>query len=228
MRFFVLNSGGADSTTALAMVIERFGHDAVETVSVYYGQKHRKELDCAQAIADYYDVPHSTIDLSEVYKNLKNPLTGDGDVPPEPYDAQTDGVHPVATYIPFRNGLFLSAVTAFALSRCEDNVIIVLGNHADDIAGYAYPDCGEDFVYAMTEAVMLGSGCRAKLWCPFTEYYKKDIIAEGLRLGVPYQLTWSCYNGGEKACGVCGTCRDRQKAFHANGAEDPLEYEVRL
>ena len=228
MRYFVLNSGGADSTTALALAIEKYGYDVVETVSVYYGQRHSKELDCAQAIADYYGVSHSTLDFSEVYKSLENPLTGKGTVPSESYDAQTDGVHPVVTYIPFRNGLFLSAITAFALSRCDDEVTVVLGNHSDDIAGCAYPDCGEDFIEAMSEAVFVGSGSRASLWCPFTAYYKKDIIAEGLRLGVPYQLTWSCYNGREKACGVCGTCRDRQKAFHANGVEDPIEYEVRL
>ena len=98
---------------------------------------------------------------------------------------------------------------------------IYYGAHHDDAAGNAYPDCSEEFVNAMNHSIVLGSGGDVRIEAPFVRWNKAQIVAEGLRLQVPYQLTWSCYEGGDKPCGKCGTCLDRIRAFEANGVTDP-------
>ena len=121
----------------------------------------------------------------------------------------------MSTYVPFRNGLFLSCAASVALSNgCEE---IYYGAHSDDAAGNAYPDCSAEFNESINRAVYLGSGNRLRVVAPFIDMNKAQVVARGLKLGVPYRLTWSCYEGGEKPCGVCGTCRDRAAAFAANG-----------
>ena len=95
------------------------------------------------------------------------------------------------------------------------------GAHSDDAAGNAYPDCSDAFNEAMNRAIYLGSGEQLRIEAPFVKWTKADVVKKGLELGVPYALTWSCYEGGEKPCGVCGTCRDRAAAFAANGVPDP-------
>ena len=86
----------------------------------------------------------------------------------------------------------------------------------------AHPDCSVDFVNAMNQAIYLGSGNQLTIEAPFVSLTKADVVKKGLELGVPYELTWSCYEGGEKPCGKCGTCIDRQRAFEKNGTIDPL------
>ena len=99
--------------------------------------------------------------------------------------------------------------------------MIYYGAHQDDAAGNAYPDCSEAFETAMNTAIYEGSGKQLRMEAPFIGCNKADIVKKGLEMGVPYELTWSCYEGGEKPCGKCGTCIDRQKAFAANGVQDP-------
>ena len=98
---------------------------------------------------------------------------------------------------------------------------VYYGAHRDDAAGAAYPDCSTDFFKSMDRAVYEGSGRALRIEAPFIDKNKAQVVAEGLRLGVPYELTWSCYQGGERPCGVCGTCIDRRRAFEANGVSDP-------
>ena len=119
--------------------------------------------------------------------------------------------------------MFISSAAAIAISKNCD--VIYYGAHSDDAAGNAYPDCSDEFNKAINDAVYIGSGKKLKVVAPFIGLTKKDVVATGLRLNAPYQLTWSCYEGGEKQCGRCGTCIDRKKAFEANGAVDPVEYE---
>ena len=99
--------------------------------------------------------------------------------------------------------------------------MIYYGAHADDSAGFAYPDCSLVFNQAMNEAIWEGSGHQLKTEAPFVNVSKAEVVRIGLELGVPYELTWSCYEGGEKPCGKCGTCIDRAAAFQANHVEDP-------
>ena len=126
---------------------------------------------------------------------------------------------PVSTYVPFRNGLFLSCAASIALSKNCD--VIYYGAHSDDSAGNAYPDCSDAFQNAMNQAIYEGSGHQLKIEAPFVNLTKADVVRTGLDLHVPYELTWSCYEGKEKPCGHCGTCIDRQKAFEQNGVTDP-------
>ena len=121
--------------------------------------------------------------------------------------------------MPFRNGLFLASAASIALSNgCTE---IYYGAHSDDAAGNAYPDCSSDFNDAINRAIYLGSGSELSVIAPFIGMNKAQVVAEGLKLNVPYELTWSCYEGGDRPCGVCGTCRDRAAAFKANGMDDP-------
>ena len=125
----------------------------------------------------------------------------------------------MSTYVPFRNGLFLSSAASIALSRgCGE---IWYGAHADDAAGAAYPDCSPVFNKAMGDAIWEGSGHQLRICAPFVEVNKAEVVRIGLSIGVPYELTWSCYEGGDVPCGKCGTCIDRAAAFAANGVKDP-------
>ncbi|NLL93807.1 MAG: 7-cyano-7-deazaguanine synthase QueC [Clostridiales bacterium] len=223
MKALVLFSGGVDSTTCLGMAIEKYGKDNVVALSVSYGQKHQKEIKSSIRIAQYYGVEHIYLDLAKIFEYSDCSLLShsDTEIPHESYANQlekTDG-KPVSTYVPFRNGLFLSAAASIALSKeCS---VIYYGAHSDDTAGNAYPDCSDVFNEAINKAIYEGSGHMLSIEAPFVKWTKKDIIAEGIRLNVPYQYSWSCYEGHDKPCGVCGTCIDRAKAFEANGVKDP-------
>ena len=223
MKALVLFSGGVDSTTCLALAIEKHGADEVLALSVSYGQKHTKEIEAAQKLAAHYGVRLMTLDLKAIFADSNCSLLqgSTDDVPKESYaDQLRDGDgKPVTTYVPFRNGLFLSTAASIALSHgCEE---IYYGAHSDDAAGSAYPDCSAEFNESINRAIYLGSGRQLRVTAPFIGMNKAQVVAEGLRLGVPYELTWSCYEGGDKPCGECGTCRDRAAAFAANGVADP-------
>ena len=222
-KAMVLSSGGIDSSTCLGIAVDKYGADSVLSLSIFYGQKHKTELTASEAVALYYNVEHQYLNLSSIFAMSDCVLLegGSGEIPKESYAEQLAHTHgsPVATYVPFRNGLFLSAAASVALSRgCS---VIYYGAHADDAAGNAYPDCSQGFYNAMNEAVYLGSGNQLRLEAPFIGKTKAEVIAQGLSLSVPYELTYSCYEGGEEPCGVCGTCRDRAAAFAANGIKDP-------
>lgn len=229
-KALVLNSGGADSSTVVSMAVDDNTYDHVSTVSVYYGQKHSKELECAKKISDHYHLDHYELDLSSVLKYSNCSLLQDSseEIPNKSYAEQIkeNGEGKVTTYVPFRNGLLLSAVASLAQSIYpDDNVDIMIGAHADDAAGHAYADCSEEFTSAMNTAIIIGTYGKVRVVAPLVNMNKAEVIATGLKLGTPYNLTYSCYRGGEKACGKCGTCIDRLAAFHANGVEDPIEYE---
>ncbi|HAB93500.1 MAG TPA: 7-cyano-7-deazaguanine synthase QueC [Lachnospiraceae bacterium] len=224
MKALVLSSGGVDSTTALGMAVAKYGSSNVIALSVSYGQKHDKEVQAATAVAKHYGVEQLFLDLSKIFRYSNSSLLKQSteEIPEESYAEQmkeTGGEKPVSTYVPFRNGLFLSSAASIALSR--DCGVIYYGAHADDAAGCAYPDCSPVFNNAMNEAIYEGSGRQLRIEAPFVNMNKADVVKIGLELGVPYELTWSCYEGGEEPCGKCGTCIDRARAFAANGVADP-------
>lgn len=223
MKALVLFSGGVDSTTCLGLAVKKYGKENVVALSISYGQKHSKEIEAAKAVAEYYGIEKIDLDLSLIFQFsdcslLKN---SSEEIPHESYSEQlkkTDG-SPVSTYVPFRNGLFLSSAASIALSKnCE---VIYYGAHSDDAAGNAYPDCSAVFNDAMNTAIYEGSGRQIRIEAPFVGMTKAEVVKTGLELSVPYELTWSCYEGGDKPCGVCGTCIDRAKAFELNGVKDP-------
>ena len=225
MKAMVLASGGLDSTTALALAVDKHGKDNVIALTISYGQKHDKEIQSAIKVAEYYGVEHLFLDLTKIFQYSDCSLLKHSDeaIPEKSYAEQieeTKGDTPVSTYVPFRNGLFLSSAASIAISK-ECNVIYY-GAHSDDAAGFAYPDCSQDFVDYMNKAIYEGSGHQLKLEAPFATFTKKDIVRMGIELKVPYELTWSCYEGNDKPCGKCGTCIDRQAACEANGRTDPV------
>ena len=227
MKALVLVSGGLDSTTCLALAVKEYGHENVVGLSIFYGQRHDKEIKAADAVCEYYKVEHITLDLSTMFQFSDCSLLqhSDGEIPEESYDKQLEKTNgkPVSTYVPFRNGLFLSSAAAIALSKgCSK---IYYGAHADDAAGNAYPDCSSNFNNAMNTAIYEGSGKQLSIEAPFINKNKAGVVKIGMELGVPYELTWSCYEGHDKACGKCGTCIDRIAAFELNGIKDPIEYE---
>ena len=223
MKAMVLFSGGVDSTTCLGIAVDKYGAENVVALSIAYGQKHTKEIECSQKIAQHYGVEHLYLDLGKIFQSSNCSLLTHSDqkIPTEAYAKQiekTDGA-PVSTYVPFRNGLFLSSAASIALSKgCE---VIYYGAHSDDAAGNAYPDCSDAFNKAINEAIYIGSGNQLKVEAPFIGLTKAQVVKKGLELKVPYELTWSCYMGEDKPCGVCGTCLDRAKAFAENGVADP-------
>jgi 7-cyano-7-deazaguanine synthase len=222
----VLSSGGVDSTTCLSIAIDELGIENVSTVSVFYGQKHSKELECAKKIAEYYGVKHYELDLSAIFRYSNCSLLSQSteEIVHESYAEQIakDGEGMVRTYVPFRNGLMLSAVTSLAVSIYPDDMVdIYLGAHADDSAGRAYADCSEEFTNAIGQAINIGTYEKVNLRAPLVNLSKAEVVREGLELGTPYELTWSCYEGGETPCGTCGTCIDRAVAFKLNNISDP-------
>lgn len=228
-KAIVLNSGGVDSTTCVGIAIAKLGAENVSTVSIFYGQKHSKELECAKKIAAHYGVEHYELDLSTIMQYSNCPLLSRSteEIKHQSYADQIEenGEGMVSTYVPFRNGLMLSAVAALAMSIYpNDYVEIYLGAHADDAAGRAYADCSEEFTDAMNQAINIGTYEKVRLVAPLVNMNKAEVVKTGLGLHVPYALTWSCYEGGEVQCGTCGTCIDRRNAFAANNVDDPVPY----
>lgn len=223
MKAVVLFSGGLDSTTCLAMAVSEYGAENVIALSLRYGQKHSKEIACARELTRYYGVHHIEYDVAEIFRGSNCSLINEEQVIPHgTYAEQLKTADVVSTYVPFRNGLFISIAASIALvNNCE---AVYYGAHKDDAAGNAYPDCSEKFNAYMTLAIFEGTGGKVRLKAPFIKRTKSEIVAEGVKLKVPYELTWSCYEGGDIPCGKCGTCIDRIKAFKLNGLEDPLCY----
>ena len=232
MKALVLNSGGLDSTVCTGIAVKEYGAENVITASLFYGQKHKKELECAKKVAEYYGVKHIEDDISAVMKyagEVCSLLEGSkDDIIDKSYADQIaeNGEGRVGTYVPFRNGLFLSIAAAYADSLFPgEDVKVFYGAHADDAAGQAYADCSPEFADAMDSAISIGTYGKIHVERPLISMTKADVVKKGIELDVPFQLTWSCYHGHEKACGKCGTCLDRLAAFESNGIADPIEYE---
>lgn len=226
MKAVVLLSGGIDSTTCLAMAVAQYGAEEVTALTMFYGQKHSRELLSATDVALHYGVNHIVKDLAQVFEFSNSPLLSKSteEVPHGSYAESVtrdeDGMS--KTYVPYRNGLFLSYAAAIAYSIGAS--ILYYGAHADDAAGNAYPDCSEDFYEAQNRAIYLGTGKKVDMEAPLISLNKADVVSRGLSLDAPYHLTWSCYGGQEVPCGKCGTCVDRLAAFHNNGTLDPIPY----
>ncbi|MBQ7705931.1 MAG: 7-cyano-7-deazaguanine synthase QueC [Selenomonadaceae bacterium] len=224
MKAVVLSSGGLDSTTCLAVAVDKIGKENVSTVSIFYGQRHARELSCARMVAEYYGVNHYEFDAAEIMKNSNSALLNSSgkNLEHSSYGEQVKKNSRVATYVPFRNGLMLSMAASFADSLYNGaEVEIYIGVHQDDSAVNAYPDCSAEFIKAIGDAVEIGTYGKIKIVAPFLGKTKADVVRIGTSLAVPYEITWSCYERGDKPCGHCATCIDRAKAFAENGIVDP-------
>lgn len=225
MQKAVLLSGGLDSTTCLAKALEDTAPGDVLALNVFYGQRHARERRAARAVAAFYGVRLRELNLADIFALSDSSLLAHSgrDIAHASYAeelAAGGGKKPVATYVPFRNGLMLAAAASIADSVGATE--IWYGAHADDAAGAAYPDCSVAFVRAMDAAVCEGTGGRIRVVAPFVNDTKAQVLKAGLELAAPVHLTWSCYEGGEHPCGKCATCIDRRKAFEALGLQDPV------
>ena len=212
----VIYSGGMDSFTLLHRA--RAQGYQVHALSFNYGQRHVKELECAQQVCQALSIPHKVIDiraLSEVMAG--SALTSDVDVPEGHYEEESMK----ATVVPNRNMILLSLATGYAVTVKAEEVWY--GAHGGDHA--IYPDCRPEFVEKMDAVCQIANYESVSIKAPFMGADKADILAEGLKMGLDYGQSWTCYNGRELACGRCGSCVERLEAFAANGAQDPVAYE---
>jgi 7-cyano-7-deazaguanine synthase len=211
-------SGGLDSTTLAAWILEQHPGEPVKAFTFLYGQKHAVELEAARAVAAAFGMTHHTIELPPIEGSA---LT-DTDVPlPEGRNlAAATGVAP--SYVPARNLLFLAHMAS--LQDAFGPGVLWLGVHHDDYTGY--PDCRPQFIEAADQAVRLGTQYGLRVQAPFVHWSKAEIVRWGLDHKVPYELTHSCYQGERPACGVCDTCQSRLAAFAGAGGVDPIAYAV--
>ena len=216
----VLFSGGLDSTTALAWALDRY--DRVQALTFDYGQRHRVEVSLARRAARRLGVPHAVIKVD--LRQVGGSALTDAAIP-LPRSAKPAGrpAGPPATYVPFRNGVFIALAAAWAEAKGFRD--IVCGFHVADSPDY--PDTTPRFVRAMEKAVRAGTkaafgGPPPRIVAPLLGLDKADIIRKGLSLGAEYSYAISCYAGAERPCGTCSSCRFRARAWKDVGREDPL------
>ncbi len=214
MKAVLILSGGVDSTTLLY----KLQHDGfeVEALTFNYAQRHKKEIHCAAKIAARLGVPHRIVDLSGLAGLLgDSALLGGKEVPSCHYTEEAAK----QTVVPNRNMIMLSVAAGYAEAREIPEVYYAAHKNDSTI----YPDCRSEFIDALRPALRLATAWHpVELKAPFAFMSKADIVSLGLALGVPYELTWSCYRGGEKPCRSCPTCIEREEAFALNGRADPL------
>lgn len=211
----IVLSGGMDSVTLLHQEKERIAL----AVTFDYGSNHNaREIECARRQAARLGIEHIVIPLAFMGQYFKSSLlSGADDIPEGNYDDENMR----STVVPFRNGIMLSVACGLAESRGLRHVLIA--NHGGDHA--IYPDCRPGFVEAMGRAMEEGTYDGVSILAPFTDISKAEIARIGARLGVDYADTYSCYKGGERHCGRCGTCTERREAFRLAGIPDPTIYE---
>lgn len=214
-----LLSGGLDSATVLAVAL-RDGYQ-VEALTLQYGQLHKREIESAKKIAAHFKVRQTELKIDLPWGGSAL-LDSSIPIPKNRNEKELSQGIP-ATYVPARNTIFLSFAASFAESRNAQAIFI--GANAIDYSGY--PDCRESFFLAFERVIQEGTkagseGNRTKIMVPLLHLRKTEIIELGTSLYVPYELTWSCYEGGEKPCGECDSCLIRLKGFEALGVSDPL------
>ena len=222
----VLLSGGLDSSTVLAMAVG----DRYEVVALTfdYGQKHMRELNSARKIVKHFKVKEHIIIPLDLGRLLKSSLTNGSMAIPKGRCKDAIGKGVPSTYVPSRNIIFLSIASSIAESRGAEAVFIA----ANSVDFGGYPDCTPEFIAAFQKTLDVGTkagmeGRPIKVLAPILQMSKAEIVKEAVRRQVPLELTWSCYEGGVKACGRCDSCQLRLQGFADAGIEDPLEYEVR-
>ncbi len=231
-----LLSGGMDSATAFAKALKEFKPDKAVALSIVYGQSHKREVDAARKIAKHYGVEHIVVDLSDLFKHASASALLKGNIPNA--EELVAGLVP-RTYVPQRNLILISSAAAilerFMIEYNDLEGVISVGFHSTDYAPGepVYPDTRPEFVEALEKAInegssivfnakKLGKKASIKIYAPFIKLKKKDVVKEALKLGVPLELTWTCYRGGERPCGRCPACVTRLRAFMEAGVPDPL------
>ncbi len=217
MKVVVLVSGGMDSVTALHAASREY--EVVAGLSFDYGSKHNhRELPFAAWHCEALGVHHEIVRLDFIDRLFQSDLLkSGGEIPEGHYEAE----NMKQTVVPFRNGILLAIGAGYAESIGAEGLVIAA--HSGDHA--IYPDCRESFMEPMARAIREGTYAGIGILRPFIDLRKEGIAAAGAVLGVDFARTWSCYKGGERHCGKCGTCVERREAFALAGLDDPTEYE---
>lgn len=211
----IIVSGGMDSITLLYDKQEEIALG----ISFDYGSNHNaREIPFAQMHCQRLGIRHIIINLDFMHRYFKSSLLDGPDAIPE---GNYDEENMRSTVVPFRNGIMLSIAIGIAESNQLRKVFIA--NHGGDHT--IYPDCRPTFIQAIDQAAQAGTFVGVSVVAPYTDISKTDIARIGKRLGIDYSQTWSCYKGGQKHCGKCGTCTERKEALAAAGIEDHTEYE---
>ena len=212
----IIVSGGMDSITMLY----EFKYRIALGISFNYGSNHNaREIPFAELHCKRLGIPHITIDLGFMPQYFKSSLLEGAEAIPES-DYDEDNMK--STVVPFRNGIMLSI--AIGIAESHHLPYVMMANHSGDHT--IYPDCRPEFVNAMSKAAETGTFVGVKLLTPYTNISKADIARHGKKLGIDYSETWSCYKGGDKHCGKCGTCRERREALREAGIKDTTAYET--
>lgn len=213
MKLIMIVSGGLDSAVSLYQL--RQEHEVVEAVTFDYGQRHRREIKSAEKICAGLNLPHKIIDISKANEFFQGSSLTSSHID-TPHGEYTDE-NMKLTVVPNRNAIMINLAAAYAISK---NIFALgLGVHAGD--HYIYADCRPEFIRSQEQTLSLGNECDFHLLTPFLHDHKEAIVARGLALQVPFELTWTCYEGGETACRKCGACTEREGAFRKNGLKDP-------
>lgn len=214
-KALIILSGGMDSVTLLY----EYKENIAMAVTFDYGSNHnQREIPLAKLHCERLGIKHIVIPLDFMHQYFKSSLLQGADAIPEGHYADENMK---STVVPFRNGIMLAIACGIAESNGLTEVMIA--NHAGDHA--IYPDCRATFIESMSEAMAYGTYEHIKVVAPYTGITKGQIAEHGKELGLNYAETWSCYKGGEKHCGKCGTCVERKEALEYAGIEDPTEYE---
>ncbi|CDX53799.1 7-cyano-7-deazaguanine synthase [Mesorhizobium plurifarium] len=218
MKTLVVCSGGLDSVTLAHKVAAE--QELTGLVSFDYGQRHSKELVFAGLCAERLNVPHRIIDIREIGRGLSgSALTDNVEVPDGHYAEDTMKV----TVVPNRNAIMLAIAFGFA-AACKSEAVATAVHGGDH---FIYPDCRPDFIdaFQMMQDRALDGYANVRLYAPYVNLTKANIVEDGTRRGTPFAQTWSCYKGGNRHCGRCGTCVERREAFHLSGYPDPTDYD---
>lgn len=241
-KVFVLLSGGVDSSTTLAIAASEYPDSPIECVTVNYGQRHHREMECASRQAEIMGADHTILDVEGVLQGMLVDKGAQNEtIPDVSYADLPVGISP--TYVSFRNGFMLSLLAAraqawvMAMEKAKVGntsytevmtpyeAVIYCGVHADDGVNWAYPDCTPEFIGSMANAIYIGTYNKVRLRAPLQYDDKVKVVRKGLMLEVDFQSTWSCYKGEEMHCGTCPTCRSRKEAFLLNNADSyDVEY----
>lgn len=212
----IVVSGGMDSITLLHEYKDRIAL----ALTFDYGSNHaKKEIPFAKLHCERLGIKHIVIELGFMSQYFKSSLLEGDDAIPEGNYADENMK---STVVPFRNGIMLSI--ACGLAESNGLTTVMIANHGGDHA--IYPDCRPGFINAMSEAMQNGTYENIKIEAPYTNITKTDIAKHGKAMGLDYSETWSCYRGGEKHCGKCGTCVERMEALREAGIEDNTNYEL--
>ncbi len=210
----VIISGGLDSTTLLYDIISQ-GYD-VYALSFNYNQRHKKELLYAQKTCKKLGIPHKIVDISNLNELLQGSSLTSSDIstPHGKYDEESMK----QTVVPNRNMILLSIAAGYAISLKATKLFY--GAHSGDHS--VYPDCRPEFIQKLKETIAIADWHKVELLAPYSDMDKGDIVIRGIELKVPYQDTWSCYEGGDIPCSKCGACNERAEAFQKAEIKDPL------